>query len=252
MPLPRTTTADFIRHLEALGIAAGDRVLLHSRLLAFGDLDGGVTGAAEVLRRQVGEGGSLVVPAYTFDRSPYDRRTKPGEACGALSEHIRQLPQARRSRCPIHNHAGIGPAVALLERSDPGRSLGPGSDFALMREEGFKQVLLGCSFTEACTYLHHMEAVAAVPYRHWMELERQVVAEDGGIQTLQVRYFARARTDLVTDFEPVRLRMEALGLVVSASCVFGRSFACSLEDLHRVAAEMLAENPMALVRSAGA
>ena len=248
MPLPKTTQPDFARHLDALGIEAGDRLLIHSRLLAFGDLEGGVAAVADLLRRQVGGQGCLIVPCYTFDTTPYDPRTKPGDACGALSEHIRRWPMARRSLCPLHNHAGIGPAAELLERADPGRPLGPGSDFDLMHRAEFKLVLLGCGFTEACTYLHHMEAVMQVPYRHWIDIERQVVDADGTIRPLPVRYFARARPEaLPTDFEPARLRMAAAGLLASAPCVFGRSFACRLTDLHRVAADLLIADPYALV-----
>lgn len=248
MPLPRTTRSDFTRHLDALGIAAGDRLAIHSRLLAFGDMEGGAAAVAQLLQDRVGEQGSLIVPSYTFDPSlPYDPRTRPGEASGALSEHIRQLPQARRSRCPIHNHAGIGPAAALLADSDPGCSLGPESDFDLMLRADFKLLLLGCGFSEGCTYLHHMEAMMAVPYRNWVTLERQVIDETGATQMVRVRYFVRAQPDRIADFEPVRQRLTERGLLASTPCVFGHSHVCRLADLHAVAAEMLTENPYALV-----
>ncbi len=249
MPLPRTTRADVSHHLDALGIVAGDRLAIHSRLLAFGDLEGGAAAIAELLQQRVGKGGSLIVPSYTFDAAlPYDPRTRPGEATGALSELIRRLPAARRSRCPIHNHAGIGPAAALLDHSDPGCSLGPESDFDLMYRANFKLLLLGCGFSEACTYLHHMEAMMAVPYRSWLTLERRVVDQTGAARMVPVRYFARTEPDLVTDFEPVRLRLAERGLLASAPCVFGQSHACRLTDLHAVTAEMLAADPYALVK----
>lgn len=251
MPLPSTSTADLARHLDALGIAPGDRLVVHSRLIAFGVIAGGVPALAERLRDRVGAEGSIVVPAYCFDATqPYDRRTTPGEGTGALSELIRQSPGAIRSRCPIHNHAGIGPVASVLRDSDPARSLGPGSDFQTLHDSDFKLLLLGCGFSEGCTYLHHMEAVAEVPYRHWIKLERLVVDDDGTVRPLTCRYFARARTDLVTDFEPVTEPLRAAGLLRSAPAHFGHSHACRLRDLHAVAAALLAADPHAFVKPA--
>lgn len=248
MPLPETSPADFRRHLDALGIARGDRLAIHSRLLSFGAVAGGAAAIAQALRQAVGDEGTLVVPCYTFDASrPYDPRTRPGEATGALSEHIRRLPGAIRSLCPIHNHAAIGPAAPLLRQADPGCSLGPGSDFAILGGNGFKLLLLGCGFTEGCTYLHHMEAMAEIPYRNWIDLERQVVDEHGALQSLRVRYFARAGAALTTDFEPARQALAAAGLLASAPCVLGQSHACRLEDLDRVALALLRDDPYALV-----
>ncbi|CAA7617795.1 AAC(3) family N-acetyltransferase [Magnetospirillum sp. SS-4] len=249
MPLPKTGRAELARHLDALGVADGDRLAVHSRLLSFGDLEGGAAGLAAMLRDRVGAAGSLVVPSYTFDPAlPYDPRTRPGEATGALSEHVRQLPGARRSRCPIHNHAGIGPDSRLLDDSDPGSSLGEGSDFDHMMRRGFKLLLLGCGFSEGCTYLHHVEALANVPYRRWVWVERRVVDSGGHERTVRLRYFARSGEDIATDFEPAARELSRRGQLRSAPCAFGGSHCCLLSDLHAAAMDLLAADPHALTR----
>ena len=251
MPLPLTSLTDLGRHLDALGIGVGDAVVVHSRLIAFGLIEGGPAALGDLLRRRVGQDGSVVVPCYTFDAAvAYDPGSRPGEGTGALSEYVRQQPDALRSRCPIHNHAGIGPAAAVLRQSDPACSLGPGSDFELLHRQGFTLLLLGCGFNEGCTYLHHLEAVMEVPYRRWITLERQVMDEAREPRVQPCRYFARARDDLISDFAPVERRMAEAGLLRSAPCPFGQSHACRLEDLHRTGIRMLTDDPYALVRSA--
>lgn len=248
MPLPRTGAGDLAAHLDGLGIAAGARLVVHSRLLAFGQLDGGAEMAAGALLGRIGPAGTLIVPTYTFDAAqPYDPVTRPGEGTGALSELIRQMPGAIRSRCPIHNHAGIGPDSRLLAGTDPARSIGPGSDFAAMLDGDFTLVLLGCGFTEGCTYLHHMEAMAEVPYREWIELRREVWDADGRPHSMTVRYYGHVGERRTADFEAVRHRLAERGLLGTAPCPFGASYVCRLADLHQVAAEMLADDPFVLV-----
>ncbi|OAN50178.1 hypothetical protein A6A04_01850 [Paramagnetospirillum marisnigri] len=248
MPFPTTSAAELRHHLDRLGIEPGDRLAVHSRLLSFGRVEGGPALVCQVLRERIGESGTLIVPAYTFDPvPPFDPAHRPGEGVGALSDHVRLLPGAIRSLCPIHSHAGIGPEAVLLRQSDPECSLGPGSDFDLMRRHGFKVLLLGCGFSEGCAYIHHVEAVAGVPYRHWLTLARQRVEPDGGLRPVICRYYARSRTDLTPDFEPVRRRLDAAGLVASAPCPLGESHACRIEDLHAVTLALLRDDPMALM-----
>lgn len=248
MPLPRTSSAEISHHLDLLKIADGDRLAVHSRLLSFGIIEGGTATLANALRERIGPSGTLIVPTYTFDSAlPYNPATRPGEATGALSEYVRKLPGAIRSLCPIHNHAGIGPDAGLLRQSDPECSLGPGSDFDLMHRHGFKLLLLGCDFNEGCTYLHHMEAVANLSYRQWLTLERIRIEPDATEVHVHCRYFGRARTDLVTDFEPVQRHLSQTGALTTIPCAMGHSHTCRIETLHTVSLSMLEANPMALV-----
>jgi aminoglycoside 3-N-acetyltransferase len=68
MNIPTTSADDLRAHLHALGVQTGDHVTVHSRLLSFGYIDGGVASVFEMLREVVGPQGTIVVPTYTLSR----------------------------------------------------------------------------------------------------------------------------------------------------------------------------------------
>ena len=131
----------------------------------------------------------------------------------------------------------------------PTVSLGPGSDFDRLHEAGFHLLLLGCRFSEGCTYLHHLEAMVDVPYRKWIELPRRVVCpQSSAVREISVRYFARRDEGIQERFDIVAELLESLGLLGRADAPYGPSFLVSLADLDRGGRACLARDPYALVR----
>ncbi|MEJ2754697.1 MAG: AAC(3) family N-acetyltransferase, partial [Gammaproteobacteria bacterium] len=202
-----TIEANLIEHFQSLGIKVGMNVVVHSRLIALGRFRDAAARIYRTLRQFIGNEATLVVPTYTFNTSvdiPYDPLTIPSTNVGVFSEYVRQLPGAVRSLSPIHNHTAVGPLAGLMRKASPTISLGPGSDFEILRNHGFYLLLLGCRFNKGCTYLHHMEAMLEVPYRRWIELDRVLVHPDTQQKRLlKVRYFARGDEPLTTNFDAV-------------------------------------------------
>ena len=62
-----------------------------------------------------------------------------------------------------------------------------------MRREGFSLLLLGCTFTEGATFVHHVEAEKGVPYREWIDLPRRIQLDTAPVADIAVRYYARVR-----------------------------------------------------------
>ncbi len=247
------TKRDLIEHLAALGLGEGANVAVHSRLLSFGRIEDGPTGVYEALRSVVGATGTVAVPAYTLTLSPeaiFDPMATPSLNVGAFSEFVRRLPESLRSGCPLHSHAAAGPRAGILRDSNPAVSMGPGSDFDVLQKNGFKLLLLGCSFHEGATFIHNVEAMAGVPYRSWLELKRQVAAADGSSASISVRYYGRDGGDLRSNhLHRVEAAMRNRGL---ARCVAvkpgGRdSYLMSLTDLDRCVRDMLGVDPLALL-----
>ncbi|MBL26888.1 MAG: hypothetical protein CMM50_04965 [Rhodospirillaceae bacterium] len=248
MPLPVTTRDSFRQHLEALGIGRGARIAVHSRLTAFGEIEGGAAMIADVLVETVGEDGTVVVPTYVLGAPAdeiYDPTTTPSRKVGLLPEEIRQRPGARRSLCPIHNHAAIGAEAAVVERPDGRTSLGPGSDFEALHDAGFDLVLLGCRYQEGATYLHHLEVLAEVPYREWITLHRRIRRRDGREADMEVRYYAQRTGMPPSDFSGVGPLLAELGLDRRVRCPLGMSHAVSLDALHRAGLDCLSRDPWA-------
>ena len=129
--------------------------------------------------------------------------------------------------------------------------MGAGSDFEVFERENFQILLLGCRFNEGCTFLHHMEAIAGVPYRHWLELPRLVIDHDvGTTRPIAVRYYARKSEEWESDFDRMQKPLREAKRITEAAAPYGRSFLTSTRDLHAVAAEHLARDPFALVTKA--
>ncbi len=247
MSLHGTTVSLLRKHVNQLGIQAGDSLCVHSHLLSFGMLEGGVEMVANVLLETLGPMGTLIVPTYTLNETntPFNAVTTPGRNVGALSEYIRNLPNAIRSASPMHSHAAIGAQAECLLNSDPATSFGLQSDFAQFHALDMKLILLGCDFQQGGTYLHQMEAICGVPYRQWITVSRAIV---GSRKPMQCRYFGRdPKHPVRNDFFKFQELAIASGLVKVAATPYGKSYAISLNDLHILAQEILTKDSYALV-----
>ncbi|MBF0159303.1 MAG: AAC(3) family N-acetyltransferase [Magnetococcales bacterium] len=234
MPLQVTRSEDLRQHLQQLGLQEGDNVVVHSRLLSFGLIEGEAATVLQALQQTIGPTGTLIVPTYTFASS-----AAPGTDMGPLSELVRQQPDAVRSRCPIHSHAAIGRLRDRLTEPDGSVSLGPGSDFDLMQRHDCKLLLLGCRFSQGATFLHHLEAVAHVPYRCWVDLPTEPIG---------CRYYSRRQEQPVREnFDAVIPWMMATGALQQADCPYGRSYCMRLRDLAACVLAQLDINPYALI-----
>ena len=250
------TRAGLAQHLDALGVRSGMHVAVHSRLLSFGRIEGGLATVYAALCDAVGPEGTVVVPTYTFYLGAgdlYDPATTPSREVGALPEYVRTQPAVLRTLCPMHSHAATGARVAVLAEADPERSLGEGSSFAAMQADGFHLLLLGCTFLEGATFLHQVEASVGVPYRTWLHLPRRVLRPDGTEQHLDLRHYGMERdTRLQKNFAVAERAMAAQPGTMSSVAVGGRSsHLMALGTLYEVVAGLLAADPFALMVDPG-
>lgn len=177
------TLESLTAQFAALGIPPGRPVLVHTSMRSVGPVDGGVDTVLAALRRVVGPGTSIVVPAQTPDNSTtspvfraateglapgevrryiariegFDPRTTPSFGMGALAERVRRDPAAVRSVHPQTSFAALGPDAAELMRVHELEShLGEESPLgALYRADG-SALLLGVDYA-ACTAFHLAE-----------------------------------------------------------------------------------------------
>lgn len=245
----QTTKQKFRDHLHSLGIQEGMDLVVHSRMLAFGRLEGGIETAYNTLRECVGPDSTIMVPAYTFQASPEIPYTPdmPGHQVGILSEYVRQLPGAVRSASPIHNHAAVGPKAHLLKQTPRTSSIGPGTDFEIQYRQAFHLLLLGCPFSRGGTYLHQVETLFGVPYRKWINLDRISTLPDGSSLHYQCRYFARVDSEWHENFDIIQPELEKRQVLRIAPAIMGRSYLVSIRDLHNAGMDVLSQDPYGLV-----
>lgn len=243
------TRDQVIEGLRALGIQAGDGLLVHSAVQFLGKPAGGVEMYLEALREVIGHLGTVVVPAFNFAFAlgePYDPQETPAVGMGAFSEWLRRQPNALRSPHPMQSVAVVGQQAADLTRRDTLSAFDPGSAFERMLDLGYKLLLLGAD-ERAVSMLHYCEQRAAVPYRYWKEFTGLVRTPDG-LQTRTYRMFAR---DLDLDpqltLKPVADELQRRGLWLSRPLNYGRLTTCTLRDFVDCTDRLLAQDPWALV-----
>ncbi len=177
------TPATLVRELRALGLSAGDVVMVHASLKALGPVVGGAEAVVAALLDSVAPGGTLMGYA-SWDRSPYEetlngatlpaaeREAWPAfdpatagvwRGFGLLNAFLCAAPGAVRSAHPDASMVAVGArAAALIGEHRLGQAFGPGSPLERLVAMGGKVLMLGAPL-DTVTVLHHAEAIAAIP-----------------------------------------------------------------------------------------
>ena len=195
------TRSQLVAGLRALGVVAGDTVMVHARLSALGWVVGGSGTVVEALLAAVGPDGTIMAYAGwnddTYDLAalppewqqairaetpPFDPRTAEGaKENGALPERIRTWPGAQRSRQPEASIVALGSAAAWLTADHPwNEPYGAGSPLARLVTSRGKVLMLGAPL-DTITLLHHAETLARVANKRRVRYELPISDADGGV-----------------------------------------------------------------------
>ncbi|MEL5958458.1 AAC(3) family N-acetyltransferase [Streptomyces sp. CLV115] len=179
-PGPMCTRDSLASDLRAMGLRAGETLLVHSSLSSLGWVCGGPVVVVKALLDALGDTGTLVVPTHSADNSDpanwvnppvpeawwadirastpaFDARTTPTLGVGVVPETVRNWPGAVRSCHPQTSFAAVGPrAAALMNGHALDCRLGEQSPLARLEEGGARVLLLGVGF-ETCTAFHLAE-----------------------------------------------------------------------------------------------
>lgn len=211
--------------LTTLGVNAGDTLLVHSSLKSLGVVEATPSDVVEGLLSVLGPEGTLVFPTLSYrfcgpQSTEFDQVHTPS-CVGAISERFRTWPGVRRSLCPTHSCAALGPLASFLlgEHHLDGTPCGPRSPFARLREAGGRVLFLGCG-CNCNTSMHAVEEVVRPPYLFGPPVDYRAVTAAG--ETLALRCLSH-------NFSGVRQRYDRLpgwmergvirGKVLGADCV---------------------------------
>lgn len=170
-PLPgfeKFTRARLGRDLAAMGIRAGDVLLVHSSLRSIGWVDGGPAAVIAAFKDILGPTGTLVMPVFTFNVSgwgvgAFDHAATPSRV-GLITEIFRRSPGVLRSKHPTHSVAACGPLAAeFVDGPLEYSPLGKGSPLDRVRLAGGKILMVGVGQDRNST-LHLAECLAPAPY----------------------------------------------------------------------------------------
>lgn len=173
--------------LRRLGLPQGGLVALHSSLSSLGRVEGGEQAVLSGFLDALGPQGTLMAPTFThcFASGPsrllssqgaFDADSTP-TVLGRVSEALRRLPGAVRSRHPIHSAAAVGPLAHDLTQGHEGSSdFGAQSPFGRLLAMNGAIALLGVG-QHANSSIHAVEDMLDMPYLRDAEA---LVASPGG------------------------------------------------------------------------
>lgn len=155
--------------LRALGLAAGDGVIVHSSLRRFGYVEGGPATVLAALQAVLTPDGTLLLPSFNHggafaDGAPgvFDPQRTP-TTNGAIPDHFWRLPGVHRSLDPTHAFAAWGKnARRYVEGHHRTLTMGPRSPLGLLSADGGYGLLLGVDFV-ANTFHHVVETTLGAP-----------------------------------------------------------------------------------------
>jgi aminoglycoside 3-N-acetyltransferase len=243
------TAAEIARDLRALGVRAGDTVLLHSAMSRLGFVQGGAQAVVEAFLEVLGPTGTLAVPTFPFRGSMlayvrsdplFDAEATPS-LMGAITEAARTRPGARRSLEPTHPVAAVGPRASFLlddHRCARG-ACDEHSPLYRLTLVGGLVLLLGVDF-RSCTLLHVAEELARVPFIDFETRYRLRGRTEGREYTMSIYCHSAPLRPNFPAIEPELRRRGHLraGHVGQAACRLARA-----EDILGTALECLARDP---------
>lgn len=193
------TRESLARDAAAMGVRAGDLLMVHASVRAVGPVIGGPDQIHLALKDAVGDTGSLVMYASCPDHydevgrshlpadveaallehlPPFDARTaRAARDNGTLVEFLRTWPDTAANDHPVR-FVCRGPHASALFATQPwDYAYGPGSPLARFAELGGRILLIGSDHDQV-TFLHHAEHLVDVPGKRVVRFQVPVL-QDG-------------------------------------------------------------------------
>ncbi len=205
-----------IEEFRAIGVEAGDALLVHSSYNSFGGVEGGPQTVIDALLHVLGAEGTLIMPTFNFDfckGEPWDVRETPSHM-GIITELVRKDPRSRRVFHPIYSFAIIGAQAEFLTRERYKSSYERNSLFGRLRALDGKIMVVGLSYNDSMTFFHHVEELEGVDYRYLKTFTGLVTDEDGNTYEDSFQMLARdIEQGVETMVDPMGELAEERGLI---------------------------------------
>ncbi len=207
---------DLVAAFRATGLESGDTLLVHSSYKSLGGVDGGPQTVIDALLAVLGTAGTLIMPTFNFDFCkgvPWDTRSTPSHM-GAITNMVREHPEARRVFHPIYSFAVLGKQAEFLTRDRYKSSYERKSLFGKLRELDGKIMVVGLSYTNSMTFFHHVEEMEGVDYRYMKAFTGLITDENG--KTYEDTFTMLVRdvdNGVITEVDPMGELMESAGIV---------------------------------------
>ncbi len=238
--MERTVTmSSLVDDLSAIGLRAGERVMVHTSFKSLGIADPEII--IRAILSVIGANGTLLMPALSWLQEPrlvHDTRSTPS-CVGFLAEYFRTRPGSQRSLHPTHSVCAIGAhaddwlANHILDTTPCGKH----SPFHKLLQRHGRILMLGCGLKPNTT-MHAIEEEAVPPYLFGEPVIYTIT--DGGGHTFQKHYTPHSfkgvaqRYDRIADIlDSHDLRSGKVGHAESHLIACGGLYAQALAHLKR-------------------
>jgi len=157
---------------------------VHSSLKSMGCVDGGAETVIRALQAAVGDAGTLLFPALTYqtvnrDNPCFSYHGTP-VCVGLIPETFRHMEGVIRSLHPTHSVCAWGKLAFELTRDHQldDTKVGAHSPYRKLPSYGGKVLMLGCGL-KPFTFMHGMEEIARTPYIFTDKAEYTVEDREG-------------------------------------------------------------------------
>ncbi len=245
---PAPTNEDIVAAFRKVIRPTAGLVVVHSQIGAFGNIEDPAATILEALIEAAPKGATIAMPTFTFNflsSGRYNRKNDQSET-GLLTEYFRCKETVRRSKHPIYSYAFMGPEATALSEIGGSSCWGEDTIFSVMKEEDADIMMLGSSW-EKCTFFHHIEQIADVPYRYPKRFAG--IANFGAGETPVETEMQVRRLDMAADnlFDPIVEALKDMKLIRTTNLGRGVISVASARDIFNVGTNLLKKDPLALI-----
>lgn len=247
------TYSDLVAAYRSIGIEPGQVAYAVSELWRLREYqEAGDTALVaahfNALMEILGPSGTLVVSTASTNicntETVFDPATTPSYGVGILSEFVRQQPGSRRSFHPFVSYTAIGRLAEKITAEVSRHAYGPETPEARLIDLDARLVSIGMRPNFSCSTAHHVEQIAAVPFRYIKEFVHPVrrgAAVDREVFYMHVWY---RDTGMVKDrYEKLFSALDPQLSICAAKVGAGKIYAYSMADFSRLALPLIAHNP---------
>ncbi len=250
------TLKQFENDLYRLGIVPGDTVMMHSSYRSLGGIEQGAKGLFDAFFDMLGENGTLILPAFSYDTVGYDSpafdRQNTPSCVGFLPEFFRtSVPDVVRSMHATHSCSAKGRRADELTKDHifDLTPVGKNSPIAKLPHVDGKILFLGCSPNHN-TAMHGVEELVRPMYLFDDQPIRYVLKDgDFTVEQTAIRH-SFSKNGIFYDQQYVRI-IDLLspedcrcGKVLDAEC-----YLLSAKAVWEVGYQKLLENPFYFVKA---
>lgn len=226
-----------VSELKAIGVTAGDTLLVHSSLSKLGYVEGGPATVVQALLNCLGAEGNLLFPTSPaaaagkdhLEAQPFFDLLNTPSRMGAITEYFRKMEGVQRSFHPTEAVAAFGPDAVWLTQDHFGEltPYNSNSPFARVAQKRGKILMIGTTLDNSGTNLHTLEdAVDQFKYPVYDEkvYEVDMIDANGEQHRMKTKVHSKAMAarrrcdELLPLFE--RENVVSYGTVGAAKCLF--------------------------------